>query len=195
VSAAQPIADWLAKIGLEQYAPVFADNDIDVSVLRTAYPCPRSDCSFARHASAPSRTDQASGRTFNSTHACQRVCCAGNKGGRGAGTCTVEQAEALGEPPEDPLLPVLYGVWVANFFTAFNGSLAPWLSRGRARRRRARAQGCARNRSSCHFDGRAVSRMGSRCVAQRKIRAGRCNHSGMQASATTAGIRLGRNIR
>ena len=34
VSATQPLADWLAKIGLEQYAPVFADNDIDVSVLR-----------------------------------------------------------------------------------------------------------------------------------------------------------------
>ena len=33
-SATQPIADWLAKIGLEQYAPAFANNDIDVSVLR-----------------------------------------------------------------------------------------------------------------------------------------------------------------
>jgi SAM domain (Sterile alpha motif) len=30
----QQIADWLAKIGLERYAPVFADNDIDISVLR-----------------------------------------------------------------------------------------------------------------------------------------------------------------
>ena len=29
----QQIADWLAKIGLERYAPAFADNDIDVSVL------------------------------------------------------------------------------------------------------------------------------------------------------------------
>jgi hypothetical protein len=34
----------------------------------------------------------------------------------------IEQAEALGEPPEDPLLlfPVLYGLWVANV-TGFNG--------------------------------------------------------------------------
>ena len=34
----------------------------------------------------------------------------------------IEQAEALGEPPEDPLLlfSVLYGVWVANY-VAFNG--------------------------------------------------------------------------
>jgi class 3 adenylate cyclase len=31
--ATELIADWLAKIGLERYAPVFADNDIDVSVL------------------------------------------------------------------------------------------------------------------------------------------------------------------
>jgi len=29
----QPIAEWLAKIGLEQYAGAFADNDIDVTVL------------------------------------------------------------------------------------------------------------------------------------------------------------------
>ena len=33
VTALQPIAEWLAKIGLEQYVPAFADNDIDVSVL------------------------------------------------------------------------------------------------------------------------------------------------------------------
>jgi class 3 adenylate cyclase/predicted ATPase len=30
----QQIAEWLAKIGLERYAAVFADNDIDVTVLR-----------------------------------------------------------------------------------------------------------------------------------------------------------------
>jgi predicted ATPase len=37
----------------------------------------------------------------------------------------MEQAEALGEPPEDPLLlfSVLYGFWVANY-VAFNGDLA-----------------------------------------------------------------------
>ena len=29
----QTIAEWLANIGLEQYAPGFADNDIDISVL------------------------------------------------------------------------------------------------------------------------------------------------------------------
>jgi hypothetical protein len=30
----QQIAEWLAKIGLERYAPVFINNDIDVEVLR-----------------------------------------------------------------------------------------------------------------------------------------------------------------
>ena len=36
----------------------------------------------------------------------------------------IEQAEALGEPPEDPLLlfTVLYGFWVANFVT-FSGDV------------------------------------------------------------------------
>ena len=36
----------------------------------------------------------------------------------------IEQAEALGEPPEDPLLlfSVLYGVWVANLWR----STATW---------------------------------------------------------------------
>ena len=146
----------------------------------------------------------------------------------------IEQAEALGEPPEDPLLlfSVLYGFWVANY-VAFNGDVMrelaaqflalaekqgatvplmighrlmgisllltgdiaegrahydqahralrscrassagdaiwprrrggnlvlsvvgpvdAWLSRGRARGRRARAQGCARDRPSRHVD-------------------------------------------
>ena len=150
----------------------------------------------------------------------------------------IEQAEALGEPPEDPLLlfSVLYGFWVANY-VAFNGdvvrelaaqflalaekqgatvplvvghrlmgislvldgrhcgrpsalrsgrralrscrassagdaiwprrrgvnpmlsvvgAVVAWLSRGRARRRKASAQGCARDRPSRHFDVCAV---------------------------------------
>ena len=41
-----------------------------------------------------------------------------------------EQAEALGEPPEDPLLlfSVLYGFWVSNF-VAFNGDVMRELCR------------------------------------------------------------------
>ena len=36
----------------------------------------------------------------------------------------IEQSEALGEPPEDPLLlfSALYGVWVVNY-VAFNGDI------------------------------------------------------------------------
>jgi hypothetical protein len=39
------------------------------------------------------------------------------------GRLLIEQAEALGEPPDDPLplFSVLYGVWVANL-VAFNGA-------------------------------------------------------------------------
>ena len=42
----------------------------------------------------------------------------------------IEQAEALGEPPEDPLLlfSVLYGFWVANY-VAFNGDVCAILRR------------------------------------------------------------------
>ena len=42
----------------------------------------------------------------------------------------IEQAEALGEPPEDPLLlfSVLYGFWVANY-VAFNGDVCASLRR------------------------------------------------------------------
>ena len=32
-AAMQQVAEWLKKLGLEQYAQRFADNDIDVSVL------------------------------------------------------------------------------------------------------------------------------------------------------------------
>ena len=43
----------------------------------------------------------------------QRVCGAGNQGGAELARKLIEQAEALGEPPEDPLLlfSVLYGFW------------------------------------------------------------------------------------
>ena len=61
----------------------------------------------------------------------------------------IEQAEALGEPPEDPLLlfSVLYGFWVANFM-AFNGDA---LSRARGAvsvsRREARGDRSAHDRA------------------------------------------------
>src|SRR6185312_15865808 len=42
----------------------------------------------------------------------------------------IEEAQARGEPPEDPLLllSVLYGFWVANF-VAFNGDICRDLAR------------------------------------------------------------------
>ena len=45
--------------------------------------CPDRD--LARHARAASRADQASGRAHNATHARQRICGAGNQGGRRSG--------------------------------------------------------------------------------------------------------------
>ena len=41
--------------------------------------------SVARHARAAPRADQASGRAHNPADPCQRICCAGNQGGCGAG--------------------------------------------------------------------------------------------------------------
>ena len=53
---------------------------------RAVHACARPDRDLARYACAASRADQASGRAHNSAHPCQRICCAGNQGGRGAGT-------------------------------------------------------------------------------------------------------------
>ena len=51
----------------------------------------------------------------------------------------IERAEALGEPPEDPLLvfSVLYGFWVANLL-AFNGEVLRELAAQRSRRSKGR---------------------------------------------------------
>ena len=56
-----------------------------VEAARAAHPRSRPDCGLARHARAASRADQASGRAHKLPHACQRICRAGNQGGRGAG--------------------------------------------------------------------------------------------------------------
>ena len=49
----------------------------------------------------------------------------------------IEQAEALGEPPEDPLLlfSVLYGYWAASY-VAFDGNLMRKLAAGVSSARR-----------------------------------------------------------
>ena len=53
----------------------------------------------------------------------------------------IEQAEALGEPPEDPLLlfSVLYGFWVANL-VAFNGDVCVSLLRSSWRSRKSKGR-------------------------------------------------------
>ena len=89
-----------------------------------AYPRSRPDRNIARHACAASRTDQASSRAHKPAHACQRTCAPETKAAVERARLLIEQAEALGESPEDPLLlfSVLYGFWVANF-VAFNGDV------------------------------------------------------------------------
>jgi hypothetical protein len=55
----------------------------------------------------------------------------------------IEQAEALGEPPDDPLLlfSVLYGFWVANY-VAFKGEVVRALAAQFLRSRRSKGQSC-----------------------------------------------------
>ena len=67
----------------------------------------------------------------------------------------IEQAEALGEPPEDPLLlfSVLYGFWVANF-VAFNGDVVRELAAqflALAEKQRATSPAHGRASSDGHF--------------------------------------------
>ena len=57
-----------------------------VEAADAAHARARPDRDLARHAGAASRADQATSRAHNPTHACQRICCARNQGGCGAGT-------------------------------------------------------------------------------------------------------------
>ena len=79
---------------------------------------------LARHARAASRTDQASGRADNPLIQVKGYAAPETKAAVERARLLIEQAEALGEPPEDPLLlfSVLYGFWVANY-VAFNGDV------------------------------------------------------------------------
>ena len=90
-----------------------------------AHPCPRADRDLARHAGAASRADQASGRAHSTAliHV-KGYAAAETRAAAEQARLLIEQAEALGEPPEDPLLlfSVLYAFWVANY-VAFNGDV------------------------------------------------------------------------
>ena len=80
--------------------------------------------SLARHARAASRTDQVTGRAHNPLIHVKGYAAPETKAAVERARLLIEQAEALGEPPEDPLLlfSVLYGFWVANY-VAFNGDV------------------------------------------------------------------------
>ena len=88
------------------------------------HPCARPDRDLARHAGAASRADQASGRAHNPLIHVKGYAAPETKAAAEQARLLIEQAEALGEPAEDPLLlfSVLYGFWVANY-VAFNGDV------------------------------------------------------------------------
>ena len=71
------------------------------------------------------RADHFTGRALEHAHACQRIWRARNQGCRGSGESLIEQAERLGETPDDPslLLSALFGQWIVNFIN-FNGDVA-----------------------------------------------------------------------
>ena len=87
---------------------------VEAAEQLTARSCPDRD--LARHARAASRADQASGRAHNPAHPCKGYAAPETKAAAERARLLIEQAEALGEPPEDPLLlfSVLYGFWVGE---------------------------------------------------------------------------------
>ena len=91
---------------------------------RAAHARTRPDRDLACYASAATRADQASGRAHTPLIHVKGFAAPETKAAVERARLLIEQAEALGEPPEDPLLlfSVLFGVWSANF-VAFNGDV------------------------------------------------------------------------
>ena len=89
-----------------------------------AHACARPDRDLTGHARAPPRTDQAPGRASEPLMHVKGYAAPETKAAVERARLLIEQAEALGEPPEDPLMlfSVLYGFWVANYM-AFNGDV------------------------------------------------------------------------
>ena len=73
---------------------------------------------------------------------------------RGRPSASTIEAIALYDPAEHRPLATRFGArrQGGNLVLSVVGLVVAWLSRGRARGRRPRAQGCARDRPSCHFD-------------------------------------------
>ena len=83
---------------------------------RPVHAGPRPDRGLAGHAGAASRADKASGRAHNPARPRQGFTAPETKAAAEQARLLIEQAEALGEPPEDPLLlfSVLYSFWIAS---------------------------------------------------------------------------------
>ena len=88
-----------------------------VEAVEQLHARPGPDRDLARHAGAAPRTDQAPGHAHHPPHASQRLRAPETKAAAERARLLIDQAEALGEPPEDPLLlfSVLYGLWTANY--------------------------------------------------------------------------------
>ena len=122
------------------------------------------DCRVARHAGLAPRADQASGRARERAHALKRICGGRDQSVVGSGArIDRARAEALGEPPDDPL----------TLFSVLYAGVARELYRVQ-RQRVARAGGPvpgARGTANC--DGPALpgaSRHGHLLVARRRCR-------------------------
>jgi predicted ATPase len=133
----QQIADWLKMLGMSKYAERFAENGIDVSVLRHLTDQDLKDigvllghrrkmlAALAELRGAvpatpqPTFTEQKTQDTAE-----RREASADTKASLDQAGLSIEQAHAVGEPLEDPLrlFSALYGFWVANL-VASNGDV------------------------------------------------------------------------
>ena len=75
-----------------------------VEAVRATNPCSGSDCGLARYSRTASRADKAPDRADNAANPHQRICRQETKAAVERARLLIEQAEAMGEPPEDPLL-------------------------------------------------------------------------------------------
>ena len=111
-----------------------------------ADPCADRDCRVARHAGPAPRADQPPSRPRERSHALKGLCGGRNQSAFDQARIFVERAEALHEPPDDPLVlfSVLYGIFwsrtisrsTANCCTSLRPS--SWRSR-RSKLRRPRS--------------------------------------------------------
>ena len=90
------------KAGQRSLDALGADRSRQSSLL-----APSTRSRLCLHARSSARADQASSRPYNPAPPRQRLCCAGNQGGGGAGTPADRTSGSAREPPEDPSVVVL----------------------------------------------------------------------------------------